>query len=504
MDEQQQIYEELCISIVESEQITKSIIKQILHQSTSIIINKHINSILPLLGYNWFREQVIVLMDKYNLRNDEFEENVIEDSEPIAVNTEHWRRCQGQVKQVTSRENSNSPVFQRRDTKRMSKLMTIKTSRQSECFNSQLIKMGELEEEQEFDPNIESIRQAKLRQISIQQQKQQNDKIKILEVQEQVKQLKRLNVDSKSKYTFDYEGKVVVQKPPDIDKYPKSFQNISEKRTLVEIRDLIPNHKMQSELIQLASKNNQNIGQNNQFVIKTSVPQIDLIIMKEGVTFYDGKQEKKKDRVFPLMDIKDPVQLQQTLQKQNVQMTKIEYQQITSTSQTNNNTFQNKTMSLSSLQQQQNQFTNRSQQQTDNLLNMNDSIISQRIPKNLTTMNHSISSSILQRLNGSISILSEQQLEELIVPQPEKNEKNKDQKEHPLFLKKKKTEIEIIPSKSVPSLTFELPQIPPNILSNTLSKLPKTFESQGSFPKLISKFPRQRISKQAIQLKIEI
>jgi len=32
-------------------------------------------------------------MDEYNLRNDDFEENVIEDSEPIAVNTEHWRRC---------------------------------------------------------------------------------------------------------------------------------------------------------------------------------------------------------------------------------------------------------------------------------------------------------------------------------------------------------------------------------------------------------------------------
>lgn len=30
------------------------------------------------------------------------------------------------------------------------------------------------------------------------------------------------------------------------------------------------------------------------------------MIMKEGVTFYDGKQEKKKDRQFPLMDIKDP------------------------------------------------------------------------------------------------------------------------------------------------------------------------------------------------------
>ncbi|CAD8120522.1 unnamed protein product [Paramecium sonneborni] len=500
MEEQQQIYEELCISIVESEHITKSIMKQILHQSSSIIINKHINSILPLLGYNWFREQVIVLMDKYNLRNDDFEENVIEDSEPIAVNTEHWRRCQGQVKQVTSRENSNSPIIKRSDTKRMSKLMTIKTSRQSECFNSQLIKMGELEEEQEFDPNIESIRQAKLRQISIQQQKEQNDKIKILEVQEQVKQLKRLNVDSKSKYTFDYEGKVVVQKPPDIEKYPKSFQNISEKRNLVEVRDLIPNHKMQSELIQLTSKTNQNIGTNNQFAIKTSVPQIDLIIMKEGVTFYDGKQEKKKDRVLPLMDIKDPVQLQQTLQKQNVQMSKLEYQLITSTS-SNNNTFQNKTMSLSNYQQQQqNQLTNRSQQQNDNLLNMNDSLLSQRVPKNITTMNHSISSSILQKLNGSISILSEQQLEELIIPQ---TEGNRDQKDHPLFLKKKKTEIEVKPSKSVPTLTFELPQIPSNILSNTLSKLPKTFSSQGTFPKLIPKFPRQRISKQAIQLKIE-
>ncbi|CAD8182908.1 unnamed protein product [Paramecium pentaurelia] len=501
MEEQVQCYEDLCISIVESQTITKSIIKQIIHESSSIIVNKHINSILPLLGYNWFREQVIVLMDEYNLRNDDFEENVIEDSEPIAVNTEHWRRCQGQVKQVTSRENSKSPVIRRSDTKRMSKLVTMKTSRQSECFNSQLIKMGELEEEQEFDPNIESIRQAKLRQISIQQQKEQNDKIKILEVQEQVKQLKRLNVDSKSKYTFDYEGKVVVQKPPDIDRYPKSFQNISEKRSLVEVRDLIPNHKMQSELIQLTSKNNQNIGQNNQFAIKTSVPQIDLIIMKEGVTFNDGKQEKKKDRLLPLMDIKDPIQLQQTLQKQNVQMTKIEYQQITSTS-SNNNTFQNKTMSLSSYQQQQqqNQYTNRSQQQNDNLLNMNDSLLSQRVPKHLTTMNHSISSSILQKLNGSISILSEQQIEELLVPQ---TEGNKDSKEHPLFLKRKKTESEVKPSKSVPTLTFELPQIPPNILSNTLSKLPKTFQSQGTFPKLIPKFPRQRISKQAIQLKIE-
>ncbi|CAD8092838.1 unnamed protein product [Paramecium primaurelia] len=498
MSEQEQIYEELCISIVESQQITKSIIKQIVQQSSSIIINKHINSIMPQLGYNWFREQVIVLMEEYNMRNDDFEENVIEDSEPLAVNIEHWRRCQGQVKQGISKEISNSPVMKRRDTKRMSKLMTIKTQGQSECYDSQLIKMGIEEEEQELDPNIENIRQAKLRQISNQQQKVQNDKIKILEVQEQIKQLKRLNVDSKSKYTFDFEGKLVVQKPPDIDKYPKSFQNISEKRILIEVRDLIPNHKMQSELIQLASKNNQNIGQNNQFAIKTSVSQIELMIMKEGVTFYDGKQEKKKDRQFPLMDIKDPFQLQQTLQKQNVQMSKIEYQQITNTPQ-NNNTFQNKTMSISNSQQQLNQFTNRSQQQNDNLLNINDSILSQRLPKNITTMNHSISSSILQKLNGSISILSEQQLEELLIPQ---TEVNRDQKDHPLFLKRKKTEVEVKTSKSIP--TFELPQIPPNILSNTLSKLPKSFQSQGTFPKLIPKFPRQRISKQAIQLKIEI
>lgn len=34
----------------------------------------------------------------------------------------------------------------------------------------------------------------------------------------------------------------------------------------------------------------------NQFAIKTSVPQIDIIVMKEGVSFYDGKSEKKKER----------------------------------------------------------------------------------------------------------------------------------------------------------------------------------------------------------------
>lgn len=43
----------------------------------------------------------------------------------------------------------------------------------------------------------------------------------------------------------------------------------------------------------------------NQFAIKTSVPQIDIIVMKEGVSFYDGKSEKKKERPLPLMDIKD-------------------------------------------------------------------------------------------------------------------------------------------------------------------------------------------------------
>ncbi|CAK63111.1 unnamed protein product (macronuclear) [Paramecium tetraurelia] len=498
MGDQDSIYGELCISLVESQWITKSILKLIVQQSSAIIVNKHMNSILPQLGYNWFREQVIVLMEEYNLRSDNVEENVIEDPEPIAVNIEHWRRCQGQVTQGVSKENSHSPVIQRKDTKIMSKLMTIRTSRPSECFDSQLIKMGDSEDEQEFDPNIESIRQAKLRQITIQQQKEQNDKIKVLEVQEQVKQLKRLNVDSKSKYTFDYEGKVVVQKPPDFERYPKSFQNISEKRSLVEVRDLIPNHKVQSELIQLTSKNSQNIGQNNQFAIKTSVSQIELMIMKEGVTFYDGKQEKKKNRTFPLMDIKDPLQLQQTLQRQNVQMSKIEYEQITSTSQNNNN-YHNKKMSLSNSQQQQShQFTTRFQQQNDDLQNINDSLVSQRAPKNLTTMNHSISSSIIQKLNGSISILSEQQFEELLIPQ---TEGNRDQRDHPLFLKRKKTEVEVKPAKTIP--TFELPQIPPNILSNTLSKLPRSFQSQGTFPKLIPKFPRQRISKQAIQLKIE-
>lgn len=47
-----------------------------------------------------------------------------------------------------------------------------------------------------------------------------------------------------AKYTYDFEGKVLVQKPPDMERYPKSYQNISEKRSLVEVRDLMPNHKL--------------------------------------------------------------------------------------------------------------------------------------------------------------------------------------------------------------------------------------------------------------------
>ncbi|CAD8119004.1 unnamed protein product [Paramecium sonneborni] len=483
--------EQLLQIINESHIIARDSIKLVVHLGSNIVAEKYIQSQMPWIGYQWFQDQVQTVAKKQYIYNDDLYDDINEDEEPNRVNIDHWRRCQGQIGLVKSQE--QSPI-RRSETKKLTKIQMGQTQRETEAYECQIIKMGELDDDIEFDPNIESMRQAKLRQMQIQQQKLQNDKIKNQEVQEQARQLKRLNVDSKSKYTYDFEGKVIVQKPPDIDRYPKSHQNIQEKRNLVEVRDLIPNHKQQSELISAGKRQSAYTNSLNQFAIKTSVPQIDVIIMKEGVSFYDGKSEKKKERSFPLMDIKDNNELQSTLLNQNVHMTKLEYQAITN-SQQSNNTFQNKTLQLSISQPQiQQSKTSRTFQEDQQLQNYNnDSLLSFRQPK--TTVNHSITSNILQKLNGSISILSEEQLDGLII---QTNDPNK-LKEHPLFGKKPTIEI-TKPPLSVPPITLELPQIPPNALSNSVSKLPRSFQSIGTFPKLLSKHPRERISKQVMNI----
>ncbi|CAD8193836.1 unnamed protein product [Paramecium pentaurelia] len=482
--------EQLLQQINESHVIARDSIKLIVHLGSVIVAEKYIQSQMPWIGYQWFQDQVKNLAKKHYISNDDYDDTILEDDEPNPVNIDHWRRCQGQVALVKSQE--QSPI-RRSETKKLTKISMGQTQSNTDIYECQIIKMGELDEDIEFDPNIESMRQAKLRQMQIQQLKQQNDKIKNQEVQEQTRQLKRLNVDSKSKYTYDFEGKVIVQKPPDIDRYPKSHQNIQEKRNLVEVRDLIPNHKLQSELITSGKRQSAYLNSMNQFAIKTTVPQIDIIVMKEGVSFYDGKSEKKKERPLPLMDIKDNNELQNTLLNQNVHMTKLEYQTITNSQQSNNN-FQNKTLQLSISQPQiQQSKTSRTFQEDQPQTQNNDSLLSFRQPK--TTVNHSITSNILQKLNGSISILSEEQLDGLIV---QSNDINK-QKEHPLFMKKPTIDISK-PLQPVPTITLELPQIPPNALSNSVSKLPRSFQSIGTFPKLLSKHPRERISKQVMNI----
>ncbi|CAD8162361.1 unnamed protein product [Paramecium octaurelia] len=482
--------EQLLQQINESHIIARDSIKLIVHLGSVIVGEKYIQSQMPWIGYQWFQDQVKTLTKKHYISNDDYDDTIFEDDEPNPVNIDHWRRCQGQVALVKSQE--HSPI-RRSETKRLTKISMGQTQSNVDLYECQLIKMGELDDDIDFDPNIESMRQAKLRQMQIQQLKLQNDKIKNQEVQEQTRQLKRLNVDSKSKYTYDFEGKVIVQKPPDIDRYPKSHQNIQEKRNLVEVRDLIPNHKLQSELISSGKRQSAYQNSMNQFAVKTTVPQIDLIVMKEGVSFYDGKSEKKKDRPLPLIDIKDNSELQNTLLNQNVHMTKLEYQTITN-SQQSNNQFQNKTLQLSISQPQiQQSKTSRTFQEDQPQMQNNDSLLSFRQPK--TTVNHSITSNILQKLNGSISILSEEQLDGLIIQSSDLNK----QKEHPLFIKKPTIEI-AKPTQPVPTITLELPQIPPNALANSVSKLPRSFQSIGTFPKLLSKHPRERISKQVMNI----
>lgn len=56
---------------------------------------------------------------------------------------------------------------------------------------------------------------------------------------------------------------------------------------------------------------------------------MEQIKLQQGVSYFEGKSEKKNDRPMPLMDIKDQSVLSQTLQSSEMQMTRIEYQTIT-------------------------------------------------------------------------------------------------------------------------------------------------------------------------------
>lgn len=56
-----------------------------------------------------------------------------------------------------------------------------------------------------------------------------------------------------------------------------------------------------------------------------------MIVIKEGVSYYEGKNEKRNERSMPLLEIKDPLALNTSLSKSNLRITKLEYEAITNT-----------------------------------------------------------------------------------------------------------------------------------------------------------------------------
>ncbi|CAD8051466.1 unnamed protein product [Paramecium sonneborni] len=183
--------EQLGQMLTESIIVSKFICGQIIQKANRIIQENNIMNQLIPFGCNWTEQFInMIIIDQIeDINQIDFNEDEIE---PQPCRIEHWRRMIGQVL------NSKRILIENRSFRRESKLQTTMIPRvEIERFDTQPVKMGDLDDDLDFDTEIESMRQAKARQIFNQQQKQTQDLIKKQEYQEMNRQLKRLNVDSK-------------------------------------------------------------------------------------------------------------------------------------------------------------------------------------------------------------------------------------------------------------------------------------------------------------------
>lgn len=77
-----------------------------------------------------------------------------EDEEPTPVNIEHWRRFQGSV----NPQRQLIEPLSVRDSKTTTKSLIFEQRKPSTRLETHPIKMGEVEEDLLYDPEIESIR----------------------------------------------------------------------------------------------------------------------------------------------------------------------------------------------------------------------------------------------------------------------------------------------------------------------------------------------------------
>ncbi|CAD8045788.1 unnamed protein product [Paramecium primaurelia] len=462
--------ESLGYMLTESVIVSRFICRQIIQKASDIIKENYVMNQLIPFGCQW-TEQFANMIITDIIEDMNYIDSNQDEIEPKPCPIEHWRRMIGQV------QSPKRTLIENRSFRRESKLQsTLINKGDIQRFDTQPVKMGDLDDDVDFDTEIESMRQAKARQLFNMQQMQMQDLIKKQECQEMNRQLKRLNVDSKSKYTYDFEGRVIVQKPPDVDRYPKTNQEIQQKRVLLEVKDLFPLHKKQLESINNHKK--KTIEQCNPSTLsnRISSSQIDIIQLQKGVAFIEGKNEKRNDRQHSLVDIKDPKELQKTLSQIHLKMSKEEYSIITNQP-LHSNLPTNKNLNLTSNQiQSSQQFHQPNSQNVALSINGDQSI-------------QSLNSSILQKLNGTISIISDHYDE--------------------LLIHENSSQIASITTKLPQIQQPSLPQIPQHLLteptsnplSNSVTKLPKTMYVPGTFSKIIPKYPRERISRIVKQIK---
>ncbi|CAK71369.1 unnamed protein product (macronuclear) [Paramecium tetraurelia] len=466
--------EQLGIMLSESVIVSRFICRQIIQKASDIIQENYIMSLLIPFGCQWTEQFTNMIVQDITEDMNQIDSNS-DEVEPKPCPIEHWRRMIGQIQIPKMIQIAN------RSFRRESQLQGAEDAKaEVQRFDTQPVKMGDLDDDIDFDTEIESMRQAKARQIYNLQQKQMQDLIKKQEYQEMNRQLKRLNVDSKSKYTYDFEGRVIVQKPPDVERYPRTYQDIQEKRVLLEVKDLFPHHKKQLESINNHKK--KTIEQCNPSTLSNrfSTSQIDIIQLKQGVAFIEGKNEKRNDRQHSLIEIKDPKELQKTLSQIHLKMSKEEYSIITN-------------------QPLQSSFTTKQLNLTQNKVQLSQQVQSsnpQNVPLSINGDQsiQSLNSSILQKLNGTISIISDH-YDELLIHDPS------------AFITPTTTKLPQIQQpfqqqQSVPQIPQHLLTEPTaHPLSNSVTKLPKTMYVPGTFSKIIPKYPRERISRIVKQIK---
>ncbi|CAD8050283.1 unnamed protein product [Paramecium sonneborni] len=461
--------EQLGYMLTESVIVSRFICRQIIQKASNIIQENYIMNELIPFGCKWTEQYINMIISDITEDMNLLDSNE-DEIEPKPCPIEHWRRMIGQVL------SPKTILIENRSFRRESKLSNTEITKQdNQRFDTQPVKMGDIDDDLDFDTEIESMRQAKARQLFNMQQKQMQDLIKKQEYQDMNRQLKRLNVDSKSKYTYDFEGRVLVQKPPDVERYPRTYQDIQEKRVLLEVKDLFPHHKQQLESINNYKKKTIESCNPSTLSNRFSSSQIDIIQLQKGVAFIEGKNEKRNDRQHSLIEIKDPKELQKTLSQIHLKMSKEEYSIITN-------------------QPLQSSFNNKQLNLTQHKVQLSNQLTNPQIPLSINGdySIQSLNSSILQKLNGTISILSDH-YDELLINEPSSS------------ITPTTTKLPQIQSQ----ISQNLPQIPSHLLTeptsnpltNSVTKLPKTMYVPGTFSKIIPKYPRERISRIVKQIK---